>query len=289
MARRGHDGAGAGTRARARVLALAPVLVRVALLAALAAGLVAAVGGEDGFWMCLPLLLLAASGADGAFAGNGAFGVALRVLPVLIAALLAAGVEHGLGPPLWQALLVPSLCVLVARGLIGRLGRQRDLMERAALSDPLTGLANRRMLISRGRYEISRHRRAGSRFVVMMLDLDGFKAINDRYGHPAGDALLCDVADALHGVLRDQDTIARLGGDEFCVVAPETANPSALAEKIVGAVSRVTAGYQALSTSIGFAVFPQDGHELERLLRLADDRLIAAKRRRHARARRRAA
>ena len=105
-------------------------------------------------------------------------------------------------------------------------------MQHAALSDPLTGLANRRMLMSMADYEIARHHRADARFAVVMLDLDGFKLVNDRYGHAAGDQMLCDVGAALTRVLRSQDTIARLGGDEFCVIAPETENPRALAEKI---------------------------------------------------------
>ena len=257
--------------------------MRIAVIATVSAGLVVIVGGRGGYWMSLPGLLLAASAAE------TEVGAAFSALPVLGAVLLAARLQAGTLPPLWEALLVPLLCVLVTRRIIRRLGRQRDQMRNAALSDPLTGLANRRMLISRGEYEIARHRRVGARFAVVMLDLDAFKQINDHHGHPAGDALLCDVADVLRSTLRGQDTIARLGGDEFCVIAPETDNPVELAEKIRRAVSRVTAGYQALSTSIGLAVFPSDGQQLELLLRVADDRLLGAKRRRRARPRRRAA
>ncbi len=108
-------------------------------------------------------------------------------------------------------------------------------MQNDALSDPLTGLANRRLLMSMAEYEVARHRRADARFAVVMLDLDGFKLLNDRYGHAAGDQMLRDVGAALTRALRSQDTIARCGGDEFCVIAPETEDPRVLAERIVTA------------------------------------------------------
>jgi len=138
-------------------------------------------------------------------------------------------------------------------------------------------------------HEIARHHRADARFVLVMLDLNGFKQVNDRYGHLAGDQLLCDVAGSLTHVLRSQDTIARLGGDEFCVIAPETENPRALAEKVTEAVAHVSDGQDSLTTSVGIAVFPEDGTGIEKLLRTADDRLLAAKRRRYERPQRRVA
>jgi diguanylate cyclase (GGDEF)-like protein len=145
------------------------------------------------------------------------------------------------------------------------------------------------MLMSTAEYEIARHRRGRSRFVVAMLDLDGFKLLNDRYGHAAGDQLLRDVADALTASLRRQDTIARLGGDEFCVIAPETENSRALAEKITGAVADAASGIQGLQTSVGLSVFPEDGITIEPLIGAADNRLLAAKRSRDSQPQRRAA
>ncbi len=261
----------------------APAPLRVVLVAILSAVLVAAAGGGDGFWMCIPGVMLAAA------AGESAAGAVYCALPVLLVAIVVAGAEKGAMPPLWEALAVVGMSVAVMHSVRRRLGHERDVMEHAAFSDPLTGLANRRMLMSVAEHEIARHHRADARFVVVMLDLNGFKQINDRYGHAAGDQLLCDVSVALTEVLRSQDTIARLGGDEFCVIAPETENPRALAEKVTTAVSQVTDGHESLTTSVGLSVFPEDGTGIEKLLRTADDRLLAAKRRRYERPRRRVA
>jgi diguanylate cyclase len=101
--------------------------------------------------------------------------------------------------------------------------------------------------------------------------------------------MLCAVASALRGALRSQDTVARLGGDEFCVIAPETENPRALAEKIASSVGDAVRGYESLRTSVGVAVFPDDGAEIESLLEVADQRLLAAKRRLYGSSERRAA
>ena len=101
--------------------------------------------------------------------------------------------------------------------------------------------------------------------------------------------MLCDVADALSDVLRSQDTIARLGGDEFCVIAPETENPRALAQKVADAVEQAARGRVPLRASVGLSVYPDDGTNIERLLEVADARLIAAKRRLYAGSERRAA
>ena len=259
---------------RAPARRIAPAPLRVGLIAIVTIGAVAA-AGRGGFWLCVPGVLAAAAVAGGTL---GAF---LCAAPVLALSLLIAGRHAGGTPPLWEALLVPGLSVAVVNSISRRLGHERDELQHAAFSDPLTGLANRRMLMSMAEYEISRHHRADTRFVVVMLDLDGFKQVNDQYGHAAGDALLRDVADSLSHALRDQDTIARFGGDEFCVIAPETANPRVLADKINAAVSAVSSGGAELRTSIGVSVFPDDGTSIEKLLRIADDRLIAAKRRLH--------
>jgi len=282
MPRIAFDGASAGGR-RTTGRRTAPAPVRVALLTVVSAALVAAVGRNGGFWMCMPGVLLAAAMAE------TIIGTVWYAGPVLLTGLIVAGSSSRGMPPLWEALLVAVMSVAVIHSVSRRLGYERDIMEHAAFSDPLTGLANRRMLMSMAEYEISRHHRADARFIVVMLDLDGFKQLNDRYGHAAGDEMLCDVANALTRSLRSQDTIARLGGDEFCVIAPETEHPRALADKVVAAVTGATTGYESLTTSVGLSVFPEDGTSIEKLLRIADDRLLAAKRRRYSRPQRQAA
>ena len=95
-----------------------------------------------------------------------------------------------------------------------------------ALHDPLTGLPNRRALAEALERAIARSQRTGLPLAVLALDLDGFKAINDRHGHPAGDATLLEVADRLRRTIRRSDLVARLGGDEFAVIAGELNGPA---------------------------------------------------------------
>lgn len=262
----------------------APAPIRVLLWTLLAIATVTIVGGQDGFWLCVPFVLLAASVASSAI---GALGSALPV--ALGSAVLGPTLGGGRLPPIWLVVVVPVASVAVLNGVSRRLEHERDAMQRAAFSDALTGLSNRRMLTAVADYEIARHRRARARFVAVMLDLDGFKLVNDRYGHSAGDEMLCGVADALKSALRSQDTVARLGGDEFCVIAPETENPRALAEKIAAALGEGVSGHEPLRASLGVAVFPDDGGNIESLLEVADQRLLGAKRRLYDRAERRAA
>jgi diguanylate cyclase (GGDEF)-like protein len=172
-----------------------------------------------------------------------------------------------------------------------RLQSERAAMRRWALTDPLTGAVNRRGLAERIDYEVARHARQRHRFAVVMIDLDGFKLVNDRFGHPAGDELLRDVAASLHEAVRDQDTVARLGGDEFCVLAPETDRGGGehLADRIRAAVSRVTTGLDSLSASVGVALYPDDGGSAREVLASADAAQIEAKRASPTRRARRAA
>jgi diguanylate cyclase (GGDEF)-like protein len=263
---------------------VAPAPLRVALIASLVGLLSGVIGGPGGFWIGMPGVLLAAS------IGSTATGTLICAAPVVIADVAVASLAPGSAiPPLWLVVLVPAASVAVLHGMGSRLRRERDAMEQAAYSDSLTGLANRRLLLSVAEHEIARHHRANERFTVVMLDLDGFKLVNDRFGHAAGDEMLCDVASVLTQALRSQDTVARLGGDEFCVIAPATGNPRPLAEKIIGAVAHASRGHEQLHTSIGIAVFPDDGSTIELLLRTADERLLSAKRRLHGTTQRRAA
>jgi diguanylate cyclase (GGDEF)-like protein len=209
----------------------------------------------------------------------------LALLALVVAAVVAALIG---GVAAW--LCAPASCAAVA--VLARrqlqLERERDILRRDALSDPVTGAANRRSLLVRADYEIARHRRAGRSFALVMLDLDGFKQLNDRFGHAAGDDLLRDVAGALRRSMRAQDTVARFGGDEFCLLAPETdqRGTERLAAKVTQAVREVTVGMETVGGSVGVAVFPTDGTSAVELMRVADEHLLAAKRRRPASARR---
>lgn len=194
----------------------------------------------------------------------------------------------------WLCAALTVACAAALRQRLAVLERERDSLRRDALSDPVTGVANRRSLLARADYEIARHRRAGQTFALVMLDLDGFKQLNDRFGHAAGDDLLRDVAAALRRAMRAQDTVARFGGDEFCVLAPETGaqGTERLAGKVSQAVRDVSVGMETVGGSVGVALYPADGRTAAELMHAADERLLEAKRRRPAgagRAQRRAA
>jgi diguanylate cyclase (GGDEF)-like protein len=238
--------------------------------------------------MCVPGALLA--GATSRTIRGGAIAAGLVVAAALGAALARAG-AHPLPPPV-LIVLVPAAGTAILLAVRNRLENERDALRASAFSDPLTGIANRRSLLERVDYEIARHARNRRSFALLMLDLDGFKLLNDRFGHPAGDDLLRDVAAALGHVIRDQDTLARVGGDEFCVLAPETDDAGAerLTARVEASVARVAAGLDALGASVGAAVFPHDGTTAPALMEAADQRLLGVKRdTRPGRPRRRAA
>jgi diguanylate cyclase (GGDEF)-like protein/PAS domain S-box-containing protein len=160
--------------------------------------------------------------------------------------------------------------------------RMEEALHSVAHSDPLTGLANRTLLMDRLRHAAARSRRNGTRLALLYLDIDGFKAVNDRHGHLAGDALLRGFAQRLRTCVRATDTVARLGGDEFVVLLDElqdAENASRVAEKILETVRAPIAAEEqdlAVTTSIGIAHDDSEGDE-ERLLRRADAALYAAK------------
>ncbi len=145
----------------------------------------------------------------------------------------------------------------------------------AATHDPLTGLANRPLLIDRLEHALAR--RLGT-LAVVFIDLDGFKAVNDRHGHQVGDETLARVARAIEGAVRPADTVARFGGDEFVVVADELgpADADSLAKRLTAAVGEVAIGPLRLEASVGIAMAePDDGAEA--LLRRADAAMYAHK------------
>jgi diguanylate cyclase (GGDEF)-like protein len=245
------------------------------VVAATAAAVALAKGG-DAFWISIPsaLLISAWSRTVKGVAIGSAAAVGAAALPILAS-------DKAQGPSAALAVLIPAASVAILLIVRERAERERNALRTTALTDPLTGLANRRSLLSRIDYEIARHSRSQGTFALIMLDLDGFKLLNDRFGHPTGDDLLRDVAGALRRAVRDQDTVARIGGDEFCVLAPETDEPGTdrLLSRINTAVARVTAGVDALAASAGAASFPEDGTNPQAILQAADERLLAAKRR----------
>lgn len=149
--------------------------------------------------------------------------------------------------------------------------------------DVLTNLANRALLSDRLRREIARTRRGDSPFALHLIDLDGFKDINDGLGHQVGDQFLVEVANRLRLVVRDTDTVARLGGDEFAVLQTRVSrNEDAvdMANRILDAVNKPWshAGEQVtLSASIGITVHPTDGTDVQELLRNSDLAMYRAK------------
>jgi diguanylate cyclase (GGDEF)-like protein len=255
---------------------MVPLLARTAIVGLIAALAVAAAGGGDAFWLCVPLSLLAAGAARNP--RESGFGACVVVLAACLPALAAPG--FGPLPSALLAVAVVGGSVAVLEAVRARLESDRSAMRRWALTDPLTGAANRRGLGERIDYEVTRHARENRRFTVVMIDLDGFKLVNDRFGHHAGDELLRDVAASLRDAVRDQDTVARLGGDEFCVLAPETdrAGGAYLADRVRDSVRRVTTGLDTLSASVGVAVWPDDGKTPLEVLDAADTAQIAAKR-----------
>jgi diguanylate cyclase (GGDEF)-like protein len=149
--------------------------------------------------------------------------------------------------------------------------------------DALTGLPNRLLLKDRVSREIVRCQRAGGGFVLLFIDLDHFKNINDTQGHSFGDRVLKDTASRISGCLRASDTVSRLGGDEFVVILSNPQHPrdaSTVGEHIVKQLSEafVIDGHSCfLSASIGVASFPQDGSSAETLIRNADTAMYRAK------------
>jgi diguanylate cyclase (GGDEF)-like protein len=161
--------------------------------------------------------------------------------------------------------------------------RTEAALARQALYDGLTGLANRTLLYDRLDHTISIAAREGRPFALLVLDLDGFKQVNDQFGHLAGDRLLCEVAERLTSQLRAEDTVARLGGDEFAIVLP-----GADAEAAARVATVLAAGLDEpidvgprrvrVAASIGVAIFGPHGRDAESLMRCADTAMYACKR-----------
>jgi diguanylate cyclase (GGDEF)-like protein len=174
---------------------------------------------------------------------------------------------------------VAGYTVMLCGALIDQ-ARLFDQVRSLAISDPLTGLANYRRLIAVIESELDRSRRTRRPFSIMLLDMDGLKTINDRYGHLVGSRSLVRLGKILRNHSRAIDTPARYGGDEFALVLPEA--PKEIAARVSSRIrERLSSEAEepGLSVSVGIAAFPEDGDTAEKLLGAADRTLYRMKHR----------
>jgi two-component system cell cycle response regulator len=157
------------------------------------------------------------------------------------------------------------------------------MLEALALNDPLTGLANRRLLADRMSMALVHARRNKSAMAVVYLDLDGFKQINDTLGHGAGDVLLKMVAERLVATVRAEDTVARVGGDEFILALWHVSGidyTATVASRAIEAVSQpydIEGNTISITTSAGISIYPDHGEDADTLIKSADLALYEAK------------
>jgi diguanylate cyclase (GGDEF)-like protein len=167
--------------------------------------------------------------------------------------------------------------------MIEEVRQEQAKLHRQANFDMLTGLPNRMMAVDRINQEISRAKRTLQRFAMFFIDLDNFKSVNDSLGHAVGDELLVAIGGRVQAILRDADTVARLGGDEFLVLVPNVANElqvEEIAERLIRAISEpqeLNGRRVVPRCSVGIALFPDNGQNVETLMANADNAMYQAK------------
>ena len=146
-----------------------------------------------------------------------------------------------------------------------------------------TGLPNRVLLNDRIEHAVARARRSGRHVALLMVDMDGFKLVNDLHGHSVGDQMLEMVAERLTRCVRETDTVARFGGDEFVILLEgliDLGDALGVADKLIASINdpfELTAGRMRVGVSVGIAYFPKDAPDAEHLLRRADMAMYSAK------------
>ena len=167
--------------------------------------------------------------------------------------------------------------------LLHDMAHSRQYEKHLAYHDALTDLPNRVLFVDRLQQALAKARRNRQRVALLFVDLDGFKPINDSFGHDSGDKLLQVVARRLQSCVRESDTVARLGGDEFSIILDHVRDPenaAAVARKILTAIGRpitVPGHDTSVTASVGISLYPADADEPETLLRCADNAMYSAK------------
>lgn len=209
--------------------------------------------------------------------------VALALLVVAVAFLIPLLVgDFSGGQVVLVALLeVPCIAaVAVSATLLARRYRagRAELWEQSR-RDELTGVGNYRALHERLNEEIARHTRHRREFALILIDLDRFKQVNDRFGHLEGDRVLAHVGKVLRETVRADDLVFRQGGDEFAILAPETNAEEAeeVAARVRLQLGERGDGERTVSARTGFAIFSVDGRSVDELLSFADVQLFGAK------------
>lgn len=217
-----------------------------------------------------------------------ALGGAIFIVRGVVAVVQPELMSQMLGGNIWQSLTMSASFLVVMCSSFGYLllykERADQLAARLATTDPLTGALNRRMLTDLGERALARSRRRRASMSVVMLDIDHFKNVNDRYGHAIGDGVLQSVVEVLQRELRAEDTLIRYGGEEFCLLMPEQTLDEAriVAERLRTAIAsaelHIANQTLAVTLSAGVAsLASDDAGTLQSLLSAADQALYTAK------------